>query len=398
MFRKCLGLAVLFCSVAIFSQTKDDAFQVKLQQAHTLYELGRGTEALPLFKELVQRKPDNIPALEGYAMTLLMSDAASGDPEEKKRMRMEARKAFLKARELGDTSNLSALGEEIPEDGSFAPLSDRKDVEAALQAGEAEYAKGNNDAAIENYGKALALDPKNYLAALYTGDVMFKQAKYEAAGGWFAHAITIDPNRETAYRYWGDALKAQGKWDEAKVKFIEGIVAEPYSRRAWMGLSQWADAQGMKLVRPNIQPQSTVEEKDDKNVNITLNIGSTSKDKNDISGAAWLMYSMTHVVWKTQGEFLKQYPNEKQYRHSLAEEMAAFSGVIEVVKGNTTKKKKTKLDAQLQELMDLDSKGLVAPYILIHRADDGIAQDYAPYREQHRDKLREYVAICVVQK
>jgi len=389
---------MLFCSVAIFAQTKDDAFQVKLQQARTLYELGRGTEALPLFKDLVQMKPDSIPALEGYAMTLLMSDATVSGAEEKKKMRIEARKAFLKARELGDNSNLSALADDIPEDGSFAPLSARKDVDTALQAGEAEYAKGNYEAAIDNYGKALALDPTNYLAALYTGDVLFKQAKYEAAGGWFGKAIAIDPNRETAYRYWGDALKSQGKWDEAKAEFIDAVVAEPYSRKAWMGLSQWADARGMKLVKPNIQPQSTVEDKDDKNVNITLNIDPSSNDKNDISGAAWLMYSMTHVVWKTQGEFLKQYPNEKQYRHSLAEEMAAFSGVTEVVKDNTTKKKKPKLDAQLEELMELDSKGLLAPYILIHRADEGIAQDYAPYREEHRDKLREYVAICIVQK
>ena len=386
--------------LSVQAQTKDDTFETKLTQARTLYDLGRATEAMPLFEDLVKQKPDNIPALEGYGMTLFMSSASVSDATEKKRMRAEARKVLLKAQQLGDKSNLAKNLDDIPEDGSFSVLSDRADVDAALNAGEANYAKGNYEDAIANYQKALALDPKNYLGALFIGDVLFKQAKYDPAGTWFARAIAIDPNRETAYRYWGDALGAQGKWEEAKNKFVDAIVAQPYDRNAWIGLSQWADARGMHLVRPNINPPSKVEEKDDKNININLNLGSMGKDKNDLSGAVWLMYPMVHVIWKNQGEFLKKFPNEKQYRHSLAEEMSAFGGALEVLKGAKEKERKKTFesDPQLKTLFELDSKGLLEPYILLHRADQGIAQDYAAYRDAHRDKLREYVVSLIQPK
>lgn len=79
---------------------KDQSFQTKLQQAHTLYELGRITEALPLYEDLVKQKPDSIPALEGYAMTLLMSGAVAKDDAEKRRVRVEARKLLLKATDV----------------------------------------------------------------------------------------------------------------------------------------------------------------------------------------------------------------------------------------------------------------------------------------------------------
>jgi hypothetical protein len=166
-----------------------------------------------------------------------------------------------------------------------------------------------------------------------------------------------------------------------------------------MGLLQWADARGLKLVRPNIAPPAKVEEKDEKHINITVNFNNNA-DKDDISSAAWLMYAMTHAVWKNEGEFLKKYPNEKTYRHSLAEEMAAFSGALEVVGNNQNekKKKKVKMDAQLQSLAELQSKGMLEAYILFHRADDGIAQDYAAYRDAHRNKLREYVESLIVSK
>lgn len=383
----------IIVTVPFFAQ--ESPFDQKLKQALTLYELGRSTEALPLFEDLAKQQPQNIVVLEHYAMTLLMSDALASDPIERKRIRVEARRLFLKARELGSKSSLAGLGDDIPEDGSFSPFSDRREVDDAIKAGEVEYAKGNYDAAIAHYQKALVLDPKNYSAALYIGDVLYKQNKHDEAGRWFSQAIAIDPNLETAYRYWGDSLASQGKWEEAKPKFIEAIVAEPYSRRAWTGLSQWADARGMKLVKPNIVPRSKVEEKDEKNVRITLDLG--EGDKKD-GTAAWVIYPMIQVSWKTQGKFLKEHPGEKQYRRSLDEEMEALTAVLESVDIQLKEKRVKHLDPQLQKLLELREHGFLEPYILLHRADAGIAQDYPAYRDAHRQKVAEYVASCTVPK
>ena len=104
---------------------------------------------------------------------------------------------------------------------------------------------------------------------LYAGDSEFKKAyaskdpqfrkeHFEQAGIWFAKAIAINPNRETAYRYWGDALKLEGKTDEARDKFVDAIVAEPYSRKAYVGLTQWADRHKISMAHPKIVVPSNV--------------------------------------------------------------------------------------------------------------------------------------------
>jgi hypothetical protein len=53
-------------------------------------------------------------------------------------------------------------------------------------------------------------------------------------------------------------------------------------------------------------------------------------------------------------------------------------------------------DANVQLLLRLYHAGLLDPYILLNGADQGIAQDYAAYREKNRDKVREYLGTFVV--
>jgi hypothetical protein len=53
-------------------------------------------------------------------------------------------------------------------------------------------------------------------------------------------------------------------------------------------------------------------------------------------------------------------------------------------------------DANVQLLLRLYRAGLLEPYILLNGADQGIAQDYAAYREKNRDKVREYLGTFVV--
>jgi hypothetical protein len=40
----------------------------------------------------------------------------------------------------------------------------------------------------------------------------------------------------------------------------------------------------------------------------------------------------------------------------------------------------------------LSQEGLIEAYVLYARADDEIAQDYAEYRTEHREKLRQYLS------
>ena len=60
------------------------------------------------------------------------------------------------------------------------------------------------------------------------------------------------------------------------------------------------------------------------------------------------------------------------------------------------KKQRKKLDAEAQTLLKLKESGLLEAYVLISRPDNGIAQDYAPYRAEHRDKLIQYISEWII--
>jgi len=55
------------------------------------------------------------------------------------------------------------------------------------------------------------------------------------------------------------------------------------------------------------------------------------------------------------------------------------------------KVKENKLDPSFHDLLQLDNDGMIEPFILLNAADQGIAQDHAAYRAQHRDLLRAYI-------
>jgi hypothetical protein len=67
-----------------------------------------------------------------------------------------------------------------------------------------------------------------------------------------------------------------------------------------------------------------------------------------------------------------------------------------VVKEQMKEKKIKQLNPSLAALVKLHEAGLLEPYILIARADDGIAQDYNAYCKNNRDKLRRYMIDYVL--
>ena len=98
-----------------------------------------------------------------------------------------------------------------------------------------------------------------------------------------------------------------------------------------------------------------------------------------------MLYSLERASW--QGErFAKEFPTEKQYRHSLKEEISALSLVASSLE-EQLKDKKIQLDAPLAFLLELKQQQMLEPYVLLLTPDQGLAQDYLGYRAAHRDKL-----------
>jgi tetratricopeptide (TPR) repeat protein len=293
--------------------------------------------------------------------------------------------------------------ETIPADGGEkARFSENTQADSLMGEAETAFSQGKNDEALNLYQKALQLDPKLYYAALFSGDVYLQKGDYANAEIWYQKAIAIDPGIETAYRYSATPLMKQRKYDEARERYIEAFITDPFSRLAAGGLEQWAQVTQKGLGHPKIDIPANVGKSADGNTTITLGAG--DKDMEDGS-FAWFAYGAQKALWQTGKDgklsenFRKAYPGETAYRHSLAEELAALKMTVTILKERMKDKdsKVKTLSPSLARLVELHDKDLLEPYILLARMDRGIAQDYRPYLEKNRAKLRQYVREYVIQ-
>ncbi len=344
---------------------------------------------MPLFEKLAADHPDDATVKENWAFSIVAHAATLPDAELRKKARIRARSIALQALKQGDNSAAVQRLLLIPGDGSEATFSDRKEVDDAMRAAEADFARGDLDKARTGYLRGLLLDPNNYYAALFIGDVYFKQHVNGSAGEWFARATEIDPNRETAYRYWGDALLAMNKSAEARVKYINAVVAEPYENASWGGIQQWAQRTKVTLNWVRLLDKAKIVTTD-KGPRVTVD---PSLHTEDPMFKPWMAYCGTRLRWQ-QGEFKHRFPNEAHYRHTLAEESDALHlMVLALLQPGVLV-----ADPSLTALIKIDQAGFIEPFVLLNHADKEITQDYVPYRTAHRDVIYRYFDEFVVPK
>jgi len=389
MLRWIAGICLCFAVTAVLGQENEAA------RANRLFQELKRLEALPLYEDLAKQFPNEMLYWERLADCLGAESAQVSDPAELKAIRTRMRDAAKRAVELGDTTvyvkEMAAIDPDAP---TFAGISGSQG-KVLLAEAEKAYTAGNFDLALTKYAAAAEADPHLYEAPLFAGDTAYLQKDLKTAARWFARAIAIDPDRETAYRYWGDAILKYGDDPAAaREKFIDAVVAEPYSDYAWQGIKQWAQVEKAVVLAPKIvRPAAPVV--DPKNPNgITINIDPDSLDeKKHPGGAAWMGYSMDRANYRND-QFKKDFPDAKEYRHTLREEEHALSMVASTVKEK--KLKANKLDESLRNLIELNDAGMLDCWILINGADQGIAQDYEAYRKEHRKLLHDYLERFVV--
>ena len=405
IFRRAIffGLLLLLCAPAALAQEiiREGQSETDAMRSRAAQLLGESkfTEALPILEKLSKALPNDAETAFYLGFARFTSSKTLKGAPARKEARAQAHADLMRAKELGFKSALlDSLLESLPPDGGGeATYSANAEADETMRDAEAAFVQGRLDEAIAAYGRALKLDPKLYMAALFTGDAYVKKEQPERAEEWFARAIEINPDIETAYRYWGTGLTAQGKTMEARDKYVEAYITEPYNSLARAGLVQWAQRNHVQLAHPQVDIPANVSSSAPGQINITMGQSSKRDDGSD----AWMMYSFTRASWMLDKngrneKFNKQYPNEKVYRHSLAEEMDALHLVIASVSEQMKAKKIKKLDPSLATLMKLNDAGLLEAYILLARPDEGIARDFAAYRKTNRDKLRRYVVEYVL--
>jgi tetratricopeptide (TPR) repeat protein len=405
------GIGIPALNVPVCAQQADDR-----TMADELEAQGKLDQALPYLERLARDNPLDGAMLFRYGFALNVTSIQAKNPEERKRIRLKVRKLMLDAKAAGAQSPLlDSILQSIPEDGSGGVdvFSAVPEADKAMQEAEKAFSSGNFDTAIENYRKALKIDPTLYTAALYTGDGYFKKGyamradtperaeAFKQAEVWFAKAIGINPDIETAYRYWGSVLLESNRLDEAKLKVVEAYITEPYNRLSTQGLIRWAQAAKTKIGHPNLnEPKTDIQPSQGKDgkTEININLDPRMFEKKD-GRSVWLMFDLMRAGYATD-MFKKEHPGESQYRHSLAEQVFAYKATIGSLREQLKKGelKEEKLDPGLKTLLEIDKAGLLEAYILLARADRGIAQDFEAYRKASRDKLRQYVLQFVIEK
>ncbi|HEX7174779.1 MAG TPA: tetratricopeptide repeat protein [Pyrinomonadaceae bacterium] len=393
------GFAVLlFClsavwqPMAIVAQSGESIQDLK-QKAADLTKQQKYTEALPILQKLAIAEP-NDPETHFYLGFALIAQAnVTKDDAARKALRVRARNAFIRSKELGiQEPVIEALIQNTPADGSDGKtFSQHAEANKLMAEAEALFSQGKLDDALGNYQKALQLDPKIYEAALFSGDVHNHRGDFQQAETWYQKAIAIDPTRETAYRYSATPLMKQRKYDQARDRYVEAYISEPYNKYSVAGLTQWAQATNTKLAHPaiDIPTNVTFDEKGDAKINLDVSALFGGKDDGSF---AWISYGATRSTWRKE-TFAKTFPQEKAYRHSLAEEADALRSVVAVATGDKSVKK---LSPSMAKLKKLNDEGLLEAYILLARPDEGIAGDHPAYLKRDRDKLRRYVVEYVL--
>jgi tetratricopeptide (TPR) repeat protein len=385
---------------SVLGQTPQEFAEMK-KKVDELQREQKFTEALPLLEKLVTGLPNDAYVQYLYGHSLIAQANTVKDDAVERQLRIKARNAFLKSRELGyQSALLDAFIETMSPDGRVnGKFSQNILAEFAMKEAEGFFSQGKLDEAFEFYQKALKLDPKIYEAALFSGDVFMQKANYDQAEIWYQKAISINPERETAYRYSATPFMKQKKYDQARDRYIEAFIVEPYSRFSVVGISQWAQVTGALLGHPRIDIPASIGTSGNGNIKITLG----ADDKSDDGSFAWTAYAMHRALWQSgdtglSSDFKKAYPGETSYRHSLAEEFSALKMTVVVLKERMSAKDNPvkKLHPQLEKLLAIHADGLLEAYILMAKPDAGIARDYPGYLKQNREKLRQYVSKYVI--
>ena len=367
---------------AIAQPTAGSSDEAKRQRAIALFNEGKRLEALPLLEQIAQANPQNSEVLVALAASLIDHAATLNDPDAAAVERFRARDIVQRAFELGNPSplaqNLRQLLAELPANGAIT-FSDNPAVGQIMLAGEAAFSRRDFDEAVEAYARALELEPTNYPAVLFTANAYDRENDFAHATDWYERAIRLDPNVETAYRYYADMLAKRGDMAKARDMLIQAAVAEPYNRIVWREIRAWALINSTAFTLVYAPIPLTKDE---------------AKESGQSVSSAWREYHAFKADWQKGSKFLKEFPQEREYRHSLQEESQALTAAARVLEKLNSDPKTTGLvaaDSVAGLLLKLFEADLIEPYVLFSLGDDGIARDYVAYRTRSRDKLEAYL-------
>jgi thioredoxin-like negative regulator of GroEL len=381
-FQLILGLTIclLFTTFTVAQNKETDK---DLAQAIEFAKQNRQIDALPLLEKVALRYPDDAEIQARLGVAILANSVTYKDETVRKKEIARAAVILKKAKKLG-TENAMALDylDSIERGGDIDSVSNasNKDVEAAIREGEGFFGRGEYDKAITAYQRAFKLDPQSYNAVLFIGDCYYTQGKYKESEIWFAKAVMINPDREQAFRFWGDALAGQGKGREALEKFANAFIAETNSRLVFDSWMESVKQFGLRKTSPFIEiPVNENEEE--------IVIDSTKLNSADGS-IAWSKFT---EVRKNQIIKFNLVANGREFRSTVSEDIECLKSVVLEIKRLSENNKTLKLNKSFENLIKLDSLGMLDIYTILFIHGGNNSPEYIKFREKNRERLLRFL-------
>lgn len=380
--------AIVFSTInlALAQTTQKDG---ELAQAWAFIEKNRHIDALPLLEKVAPRYPNDADLQANFAVAILVNSVTLKDENLRKKEVFRAGEILKKAKKLGTENVLALHYLDLIEKGldidSISGTSS-KEVENLIREGEGFFGRGEYDKAFSAYERAYKLDPQSYEAALFAGDCFYAQKKYKESEVWFARAVALNPNHEAAFRFWGDALVNQGKTKEALPKFADAYIADPNSRLVTDAFLNALKEHGSRKSSPFIVIPAKKEETE-------IVIDSAQLAETD-GTSNWNRFTETR---KAQIEKFNKVANGRGFASTVAEDVEALKSVTFAAKAALQKNKSLTLSKSLENLIKLDSLGMLDIYTILFIHGGANSPEYENFRDKHRDRMRKFLVEYVAE-
>ncbi|MBA3768265.1 MAG: tetratricopeptide repeat protein [Acidobacteria bacterium] len=174
-------------------------------------KLGRWSDAIETFAELVKRQPDSVEAAYFYALSLFNAGRVQDAENAARRaLRLDA----------GTSAAHTLLGIILASRG------------------------GADTEATESLSQAVALDPQSFDAHFYLGRVQYAVSDFTAAVKSLRAAVGLNPKHAEARFFLGTVLEAAGESDAALIEYQRLTEIDPQSAIGQVGLGALQVKQG----------------------------------------------------------------------------------------------------------------------------------------------------------
>ena len=203
---------------------------------NVLLQEGRTDEAIALFQQALQIKPDYADAYYNLGNALL-HETKVDDAIALYRRALQLNPDYAKAHiNLGNALILEGKMDEAMDHYQQALQITPNDAEAHIDLGNALLQKGKADEAIAHFRQALQINP-DYAEACYDlGNALLQEGKTDEAMANYEQAVQVDPNYAEAQNNLGEVLLRKGSVDEAITRFQKAVDINPGYADAYFNL------------------------------------------------------------------------------------------------------------------------------------------------------------------